>query len=266
MNNVKFETRTPLKAPPLRQAGQSIEEQIQTIFDDQVSIWAILVVGLPIATALLTLYTLLGATLQSLTIGTALLTCIACPVAIIKIVRLKRQLKNLRLGRDGERVVGQFLDEQLRARGYHLFHDVVVRPQSGGAFNIDHIAIGAGGIFVLETKTRNKPALGDPVVEYDGEAVKVGYGPRDPSDVQQVAANARWLADMLEKTTGQRILAIRPVLLYPGWWIEGSSSGKDVWVLEPKALPKWLDNERPRLTDEQIALYSHRVSQHVREA
>lgn len=53
-----------------------------------------------------------------------------------------------RLGADGEERVGSSLD-QLRGAGWHVEHDV--RVGARGA-NVDHLAIGPPGVFVINTK------------------------------------------------------------------------------------------------------------------
>jgi hypothetical protein len=48
-----------------------------------------------------------------------------------RVIRLRPRLRALRLGIDGERAVGQFLD-RLREQGYQAFHDVLAN-----GFNLD---------------------------------------------------------------------------------------------------------------------------------
>src|SRR5690606_23533501 len=84
----------------------------------------------------------------------------ACAAAFVgwtvyRVVRLRPRLRALRLGMEGERAVGQFL-ERLREDGYHVFHDVVAVN-----FNVDHVLVGPAGVFAIETKTWSKPSAGD---------------------------------------------------------------------------------------------------------
>ncbi|GJM24502.1 MAG: hypothetical protein DHS20C16_09170 [Phycisphaerae bacterium] len=67
--------------------------------------------------------------------------------------------------------------EQTREKGYRVYHDI----QCDG-FNIDHVLIGPGGVFVIETKTASKPTKGNATIKYDGESTRiVAYEPeRDP--------------------------------------------------------------------------------------
>lgn len=61
---------------------------------------------------------------------------------------LKRDYDSWAQGAEGEEFVGGIL-EDLRARGWLVIHDV-----SFGRGNIDHIVVGPGGIFTIETKSR----------------------------------------------------------------------------------------------------------------
>lgn len=82
----------------------------------------------------------------------------------------------LRLGMEGEKYVGQSL-EALRRQECQGFHDLL-----GDGFNIDHVVVAPQGVFVIETKTRSKPARGPVTIDFDGERVLVnGFAPdRDP--------------------------------------------------------------------------------------
>jgi len=69
----------------------------------------------------------------------------------LRIFRLRRRVQTLKLGRDGERAVGQFL-EGLREGGARIFHDV---PAEG--FNLDHVVISTHGIYVVEPRRSPSP-------------------------------------------------------------------------------------------------------------
>ena len=75
--------------------------------------------------------------------------------AAVRVHRTNRKLRDLKLGRDGERAVAQYL-EWFRTAGCFVFHDV---PNDGA--NIDHVLVGPRGIFTIETKTLSKPAAGN---------------------------------------------------------------------------------------------------------
>src|SRR5690348_16911647 len=60
----------------------------------------------------------------------------------------KRDFENYARGAEGEEAVGELL-EGLREQGWRVIHDV-----SFGRGNIDHIIVGPGGIFTIETKSR----------------------------------------------------------------------------------------------------------------
>jgi hypothetical protein len=168
------------------------------------------------------------------------------------------QLKALKLASDGEKAVGQYL-ERLREQGYRVFHDVVVP-----GFNIDHVLIGPAGIFTIETKTYSKPVGPSAKVHFDGTRLTVDgvFIDRDP--VVQAKAQAGWLSDQLEDSIG-RPCHVRPVVLFPGWYIEETGpKARDVWVLNPKAFPKFLERAPVSLGVEEISQASLHLARLIR--
>jgi len=156
--------RSPLRIPPLRFPGQSVEEEINLL---QFKIDELLVPSFCIVVvALMEVWHWW----TSVPPSPALLSTTAFILVIYagqRIWSYNRAIKNLRLGRDGERTVGQML-ESLRAQGYRVLHDI-----AGPDFNVDHVIIGLAGIFTIETKTRSKPMDENAKIMYDGNAIRI---------------------------------------------------------------------------------------------
>ncbi len=80
----------------------------------------------------------------------------------------------------------------------------------------------------------------------------------------QALAQAGWLRELLFESTGKR-MPVRPVVLFPGWFVEqGPGATRQIWVLEPKALPAFLGNAPPVLSPEDVALASTHLSRMIR--
>src|SRR5436190_1851904 len=79
--------------------------------------------------------------------------------------------------------------------GYVVFHDL---PAERGKrkWNVDHVVVGPGGVFVLETKARpRRKAKWDQeenVVIYDGKVLQFPWC-YDDWAVRQVEFNAKWV-------------------------------------------------------------------------
>jgi hypothetical protein len=247
--------RSPLKDLPLRLPGQSLEEERRAILEDKLEPWLLTAMLFVVLAAFEWWRFLrdvhLNPILFSLVAGLAVL------LAAWRVMRWRPQLKALRLGIQGEKVVGQYL-EQLRSAGYAVFHDVIAE-----GFNVDHVLIGPAGVFVIETKTWNKPSS-DAEVHFDGEQLKVGNFAPDRDPVKQSQATARWLTSELLRSTGKD-LAVWPVVLFPGWFVRQSDTSlQRCWVLEPKALPSFLSRVPERMSREDIRLASYHLSRIVR--
>jgi len=93
-----------------------------------------------------------------------------------RIFQLRKEIRNRNQAEKGERRVSELLS-QLRRKRYVIFDDLLADDS-----NIDHVLVGPGGIFAIETKAysvfgngcvgvdtdgvlrlSNKPAIGDPL-------------------------------------------------------------------------------------------------------
>ena len=254
-----IESRSPLKAAPLRYAGQSLDEEIQRILDDDVLAY-IAAASFSVVLALHEWWRWFTSSPPQPVVFT--LFALGVLVYVLrKVILAKRKLKTLRLARDGERAVGQFL-EKLREKGYRVLHDIV-----GDNFNIDHLLIGPKGVFTIETKTMSKPGRGKAEIDYDGTQILVnGFKPdRDP--VVQAKAQAHWIRELVKELTGKTI-TVRPAVVYPGWFInQVQKAGKpEVWVLNPKALPSFIENSDGELSDEDVRSFHSHLSRYVRNS
>jgi hypothetical protein len=247
--------KDPLKQNPLPQAGDSTYQALVDLVDDKLLFWCFAVL---IAVAMA-----LGGWLtwryRDVSVP-VVMTLVAAVVGIVGTIRgcsAWKQAKNLRLGMRGEMSVGQRLEE-LRALGYRVFHDI---PQKG--FNIDHVLIGPGGVFVIETKTISKPAARDARVTYDGERILIDGHERDRDPIAQVQACADRIGEILLRATNRQP-PIRQVVLFPDWFVAKQPRGVEVWVLNPDAFSKFLEHESKKLTPQDVALFASALETHVR--
>jgi hypothetical protein len=255
LKNVRSATRSPLKAAALRNPGESLGVEIHRLLSEDASSYIFLGV-----------YSLTLSALEWIrwyfksppTPGAVSLFALgACSYAGTKVFQIRRKVRMLRQGREGEKAVGQYL-ERLREKGYQILHDV-----PGENFNIDHVIVGRTGVYVIETKTISKPKSGKPMIEYDGEQVKVNGFTPDRNPVTQAKALTSWLREFIKESTG-RHFPVRPVVLYPGWYITQHPKSAEVWVLNPKGLPAFLDHEGNSITPEDVHLVTYHLCRYVR--
>lgn len=159
-----------------------------------------------------------------------------------RVLNSMREYWKYRLGFRGERLVGQELN-QLLSKGYQVFHDI---PFEG--YNVDHIAVGAAGVFVVETKARRKwkvKELKHPmhIVRYDGNALTWPSGRTDRFGLVQTERNAKSVSEWLSSATGESVFC-RPVLTLPGWWVERRITHRpSVIVLSSKNLHRYFPSK-----------------------
>jgi len=208
----------------LRQPGEGIREKLEQI-DERMSDEIVKGVLVPAFVAAAPIVTLNWLTINErhawIVFGVVMLGYfISLSYRIWKARQLITERKNYRLGLVGERVVAEAL-EPLKAKGYHVFHDV---PAQGAekAFNLDHVVIGRTGIYCIETKARRKHAAKnggeDHKVGFDGTAL-LWPNAREEVSVRQARKNAEWLGKWLLQRLG-RNLQVTPFLVVPGWFTE----------------------------------------------
>jgi hypothetical protein len=57
---------------------------------------------------------------------------------------------------------------------------------------------------------------------------------------------------------------VRGVVVFPGWFVEQRSPRSAVWVLEPKALPGFIEKEPSTLAQADVALAAYHLSRYIR--
>lgn len=165
--------------------------------------------------------------------------------------RLFRQLRDYRFGLRGEQAVAEVLGSSPVVKaGYTAFHDV---PGSG-RWNIDHVVVGPGGVFVLETKTRVKRrslnGLPEHQVDFDGQVLHYPWA-QDERAAAQVQRNAEWVRQFLNGFAPKDV-TIQPVLVIPGWFVQNRGN-YPVKAMNPKYLAsKYLPSTRREYTPEQL--------------
>lgn len=252
--------RSPLKDTPLRLPGQSIHERLMDLAFGRLlpSLWVASTLWI---LAVLEWAATLGHWRRFPWIYTEA-AGVAAAVCAFQFWRSREPIRRLQLGREGERSVGELL-ESLRRHGAQVFHDV-----PGDGFNLDHVLFCRRGIFVIETKTRSKPVGRDARVTFTVNSVRVAGQIPDRDPVRQVEAGARWLGELLEQSTGQRLF-VRAVVLFPGWFVEPMTRAwKDAglpWVLAPKALAAFIENEPVRLEESDVTLAAAQLARSVRQ-
>ncbi len=250
--------RSPLKDRPLRNPGQSLDEEINRIIDEDISSYIFLAVFFVVITGLE--WWRAYAELPPSPIIFTFAALVAILYSTIKIINYKKRLKKLRLGRDGERAVGQYL-ELLRDKGYRIFHDLI-----GEGFNVDHVIVCEHGVFTVETKSYSKPESGDPKIVFNGSEIIVDGFNTNTGIVIQATSQADWLQNIIKESTGKDI-SVKPVVVFPGWYIQSNNSKtSNVWVLNPKALPTYIGNSPKILKTDEMMMVCYHLSRFIRSS
>jgi hypothetical protein len=151
---------------------------------------------------------------------------------------------------------------KLMFNGYHVYDDFPAEK-----FNIDHILIGPGGVFAVETKTRSKRnadrGKSSAEVTYDGKRLTFPKG-YDVKTLMQAEAQASWLAKWLSSSVGEKV-GVEPIVTLPGWYVKRIKP-EGIRVLNPKKEIREYITSRQKavLSDAMITRIVHQVDQRCR--
>ncbi len=170
--------------------------------------------------------------------------------AAIRAFRGFKETQSIRLGLRGEQAVAEALSEAADS-GFRAFHDL---PAEGN-WNIDHVAIGTRGVFLIETKARRRRASrnGQPEHEviFDGEFLQFPFG-KDAKPIEQAKRNAKWLSNYLGKKTGEPV-RVEPLVVLPGWFVKFSEKGNfSVKAMNANYLPGFLARQAEKIAPAQV--------------
>jgi hypothetical protein len=177
-------------------------------------------------------------------------------VAAISFQRLLPIARRLNRGEHGERHVADALEE-LRVDGYKPTHDIV-----GENFNIDHVLVGPGGVFAIETKFRT--GKGE-VTFRNGEGLFVDGFPEEKDCLKQARGNAAAVAQIIEETCGKREW-VTPLVVFVGdWRVKDDWHDTDTRVFTPDRLARYIRNQQPKLKRSEIELIASHLERSARD-
>jgi hypothetical protein len=164
MRAKRREKRNPLKEEPIHFAGWSTFHRWRDEVDSLMAGWLGVAVGTTVC-ALMAWIQWLGVTVPPIEV-----TVGGFGATVIMFMYMRREItkrEGLRLGYRTELFVGQFFEREAEGLGYDVLHDLGIERSDGVKFNVDHILIGPGGVYAVETKARSKPDRGSPRVVCD---------------------------------------------------------------------------------------------------
>jgi len=241
---------------PLRNPGQSIDEEIERVIHDEFLAYYVLALVLWVMAAFE--WAAKALHWPRLPGVYAIAAAGATAFCTVQLIRTKRRVKNLKKGRDGERDVAEILDE-LKREGANVLHDI---PGEKG--NIDHVVICSRGIFVVETKTWSKP---ENVweIDFDGERIHIPTRVPDAAPIVQCKAEVGDIKSLLKESTSMTF-PVRGVVVFLGWFVNRKLGARDagIWVLNPKELAGWIRREPDILSAADVAMATLHLKQFVK--
>jgi hypothetical protein len=256
--------RPPQSEKILRPAGYFLQQQLSDLWDQLMYVVVqTFAAGVVTGITVVTFYPLIAALAKG---GFSLAQILASPKSYVVycaalvgiggtlwtvrgfllVSKYYEDMRKRRFGLRGEQAVAEkLMDPELAAAGYVAFHDM---PCEKGKvkWNVDHVVVGPGGVFVLETKARwKRDGTGKADANkalFDGLSLTLG-GWTDREVVEQVQRNAEWVRGLIREYAPEGIL-VQPVIVVPGWYVE-SLGNYPVKAMNAKYLVGYLAGSKP---------------------
>ena len=234
--------RPPVEGPLRRLPGQSVRDERDRILDDQLLDY--LLAGFAFCSLAawewLRRWLVLPFAAETMTAFAVMMTAYCG----LRIFRLRREVRNLSQAEKGERRVSELLT-QLRRRQYVAFDDLVVAGE-----NIDHVVVGPGGIFAIETKAYSIFGTGYVGVD-EAATLRVGNKPAIGNPLAQATRCARHVAKLMQDRS-RRAYDVKPVLIFPGWKLSRAKAQTGVVVLNEETIVEYFNAQPVILSAAQI--------------
>ncbi|MBK9990573.1 MAG: NERD domain-containing protein [Verrucomicrobia bacterium] len=258
--------RTPVVDKLLRTAGESNRRKLSA-FDDLLLLHLTGTALIPLLLMVVGLWIISGVSGPYQTLGLIILLvllAVGLYFAAQWLIKILDQRYEYRIGYFGEREVGEIVDA-LRLKGFQVFHNVPaseVQP----IFHLDHVVVGATGVFAIQTKSRTRgtprPGFAEHKIIFDGQKLVYPWGD-DFQGLELARDRAVWLESWLAQILGRQV-PVQPILVFPGWWVEEHAINT-VRVLNPKQIPAVVNRNTPMLTEEQVETVTRQLEARCRD-
>lgn len=183
------------------------------------------------------------------------LAIVATVVSLVWFFRLRPTVRNINRGERGELHVADVLEE-LRSDGYKPIHDIV-----RDGFNVDHVLVGPGGVFAVETKYRS--GKGE-ITFRNGETLIVGGFPEEKDSLKQARGSAKAVSQLIAENCARREW-VTPIVVFVGdWKVRNEWHETDTRVFTPDRLARYIRSQQPRLTCKEVELIASHLERSVK--
>jgi hypothetical protein len=243
----KKKHRPPVSGPLRRLPGESVRQELDRILEDDVGGYVYFAVAFwGVVFWEFARQWLPGRLHLGVLVVFASLMSVYC---LIRLSRVRKEIRNLTQADKAERHVSDLL-RPLRGKDYVTFDDLM-DESAGWKSNIDHVVVGPGGVFAIETKGLSVFGNGRVEVGKDGVlrlSNKDAYG--DP--LEQARSSARKITRHLESCM-RKDVSVQPVLVFPGWDVAMPKSESGVVILNDGTVEEFFSSRERALTNAQIS-------------
>jgi len=242
----KSKANSPVTTPLRRLPGESVRKELERIVDEQVAAY----IFYPLAFWALAAWEYFRRWMR-VQLDVAWLVAIAIGISIYcawRVVQRRQEIRNLWQAERAERHVSDLL-RRLRDKDYVTFDDLSDATGRTDT-NIDHVVVGPGGIFAVETKGYS--LFGNRTAEVGADGVLLLSGtPALKNPLGQAKGSAAKVSEHL-KACLQEKRWVQPILALPGWKVGIPKTDVGVPILTDETISEYFNSLPRTLSNQEI--------------
>ncbi len=178
--------------------------------------------------------------------------------SIYQLRDFKDHLRFIRLGKNGEPVVGEVIRSYSDQSGSTIYKDVFI-----GSDTIDYIVVNQAGIVLVNVCNWRTPKNSEAAIEYSDDQILLnGYQP-DANPLAYMKSVKKWLENKLYVSVGKPV-NVNCVVIFPEWFVKTPKERVTVKIINPRELLGEIGGGDANLSDNDKTLLNYHISKIIK--
>ena len=178
--------------------------------------------------------------------------------AIYQLKEFKGHLKFIRLGKDGEPVAQEVIQNFSEQSGSNVYKNVAV-----GREEIDFVVVNQTGIMLVNVYDWRTPRNSEATINYSDEEILLnGYRP-DSNPLEHMHTVRKWLENKLYVSLGKPV-DVGCVIVFPEWFVKEPKERVLIKVINPRELSAVLESRSGNLSDNDKTLLNYHIAKIIK--
>ncbi len=185
------------------------------------------------------------------------LFAVSLVLVAVQLKDYKDHFRFLRLGKKGEPNTADVIHKHSQETGSTIYKNVVL-----GETQIDYVIAGHSGVTLVNICDWRIPSNNEALIHYDNEQILLnGYRP-DANPIEPLKRVKQWMENKLYASLSKPI-NVQCLVVFPEWFVRSPERSVDVWVINPREMSEFLQQQKLTLSDNDNCLLNYHLAKLV---